>query len=153
VKAVCRRVWPDCVVSGVEVASGVANQPMSSLETKLGASNRAKAALAYGDMGVGIEGGVEEIDGKLYVCSWAAIKDHGNEGCGGGIFVELPERVRREIILGRELGEVMAELFNHDVGHNEGTVGVFTKGMVTRQGAFEQLVKISLVRWISKEWF
>jgi non-canonical (house-cleaning) NTP pyrophosphatase len=40
--------WPEVMVRGVEVASGVSLQPMSDAETRLGASNRARAALDTG---------------------------------------------------------------------------------------------------------
>jgi len=40
--------WPEVMVRGLEVASGVSFQPMSDDETRLGASNRAQAALQAG---------------------------------------------------------------------------------------------------------
>lgn len=40
--------WPEVKVLGFEVASGVSDQPWGDEETKLGAENRARAALAAG---------------------------------------------------------------------------------------------------------
>lgn len=40
--------WPDAIVTGLEVPSGIAEQPMSDEETRQGAINRAKRVLELG---------------------------------------------------------------------------------------------------------
>lgn len=49
------------------VPSDVSAQPLSDRETRQGAMNRAKHALEKenADIGIGLEGGVMEIDGEL----------------------------------------------------------------------------------------
>ena len=69
--------WPDVVVEGFDVPSGIAEQPIGDKVTKTGAINRAKAVLAEGlkkyevegfefasdeVLGVGLEGGVFDDD-------------------------------------------------------------------------------------------
>ncbi len=78
--------YPECEVLGVEVDSGIAEQPMSEEETVQGATNRARAALKQGgDYGVGLEGGVTEIEGVLFECAWCVVVDKkGKVGVGGG---------------------------------------------------------------------
>ena len=58
-----------------------------------GALNRALAAqLARdADLGLGLEGGVEEVRGRLYlVNSVVAVDRHGQRGEGSGVRMELP---------------------------------------------------------------
>ena len=52
VKAAFQKVWPDkkWVVEGVEVKSGVSDQPMSTSESIKGATNRAKRSLKAKDL-------------------------------------------------------------------------------------------------------
>ena len=84
-----KKYYPDCEVSGIEVASGVSAQPMSELETMNGARQRAYAVLKASpeaDYGVGLEGGVTELSptslnwsgvqggkGRLFECAWVAV--------------------------------------------------------------------------------
>lgn len=154
VRVVFEEAWSGCQVSGVEVESGVASQPMSEDETRRGAMNRAKLCVVNADYGVGIEGGVQEIDGKLFECAWVAvINKSGEVGMGGGLYFELPEKIARRIQKGEELGPIMQELMQYDVKRSDGAIGVLTKGMLTRQAAYEQIVKSAIVRFVSKEWF
>jgi inosine/xanthosine triphosphatase len=142
------------MVVGVEVASGVLSQPMSEEETRQGALNRAKASLTIADFGVGIEGGVQEVGDKLFECAWVAVVSaKGEVGLGGGLYFELPEKIANRIRAGEELGPIMQELMQYDVKRNDGAIGVLTKGMLTRQGAYEQIVKSAIVRFVSREWF
>src|SRR5258708_25923672 len=62
--------------SGISVPSGVSAQPMTSLETRQGALNRAETArkrnpdAAYW---IGIEGGCEENAGEPHLYSWVVL--------------------------------------------------------------------------------
>lgn len=154
VRVVVGGVWQDAVVEGVEIASGVGEQPMSEEETRRGAINRARGARQLGDMGVGIEGGVCLIGGKLFECAWAAVVDERHKvGLGGGLYFELPESIAKRIRQGEELGPIMQELMRYDIKRSEGAVGVLTGGRLTRQTACEQILESALVRFISPEWY
>ncbi len=176
-----RKYWPDCEVVGVDVASGVAAQPMSERETMNGARQRAYAALksdAQAEYGVGLEGGVTEFDptnpnwtglrggkGKLFECAWVCVvknspipnsqilKSETNEGLGGGLYFELPEKIAVRIKKGEELGPIMEELMKFDVKRTKGAIGVFTKGELDRKGAYVQIVLQALIKFVSPEWF
>ena len=87
------------VTSSYNVSSGVPDQPMGDIETKLGAKNRAEAAYKqalqesshpnnnhhhnYGppDFSVGLEGGCEESDGILWCMAWMAILGSDSPRC------------------------------------------------------------------------
>lgn len=141
-------------IEGREVVSGVASQPMSQAETIQGAKNRAAAAVLYGDYGVGLEGGVCDVGGTLFECAWAVVVTKSGEmGMGGGLYFELPGKIAARIRAGEELGQIMQELMRYDVKRSEGAIGVLTKGALTRQRAYEQIMKSAMVRFVSPEWY
>jgi len=149
------KYYPECEVVGVEVESGVAGQPMSEEETIRGAKNRARVALELGgDYGVGLEGGVTEIDGKMFECAWVVVRSRdGVDGLGGGLYFELPPKVAEEIRAGGELGPIMAKVMKYDVKRTNGAIGVLTKDRLDRKSAYVQIVLSALVKFVSEEWY
>src|SRR3954451_8948306 len=59
----------------LDIPSGVSEQPFSDEETIKGAINRAVGALqkGNGDIGIGLEGGVQESAHGLLLCNWGAL--------------------------------------------------------------------------------
>jgi non-canonical (house-cleaning) NTP pyrophosphatase len=74
------------VVVPAPVDSGVSAQPVSARETIAGARARALASLKAvndADYGIGLEGGIEEIDGIWYECGWIVVASrNGKVGIG-----------------------------------------------------------------------
>ena len=62
---------------GVKVSSGVSDQPRGHEETILGARNRANAARERldADFGVGLEGGLEELNYRVFDIGWICVVD------------------------------------------------------------------------------
>lgn len=171
------KYWPECVVVGMEVNSGVGSQPMSERETINGARQRAYTVLEAdqtADYGVGVEGGVTTIDptspnwtgsrggkGKLFECAWACVVERsadakakeGKEGLGGGLYFELPSKIAAKILAGGELGPIMEELMKFDVKRTSGAIGIFSKGQLDRKNAYVQIVVSAMIRHVSPEWF
>jgi inosine/xanthosine triphosphatase len=152
---VCSR-WPLARVEGVAVSSTVRDQPFGDEETIAGAVARARAArdALDADLGVGIEGGVvEESDGAMRTCAWAAIVDaRGTQGVGGSLAMPLPPAVAALVRDGLELGHAMDRLIGaHDTKHGAGAVGILTDGMVDRQRAYEVLVTYALAPFVRAE--
>ena len=133
-------------VIGVDVDSGVAEQPWGDEETLLGAKQRARAALdkSQASIGVGLEGGVQIIEGILYVCNWGALVDkHGAEIIAGGARFPLPENIKQKLEEGQILGPVISEYARRaDVSKKEGAIGIFTNGTVSRTDMYEHLVSL-----------
>ncbi len=80
----------------LSVSSGVSDQPLTDEETRTGAINRALNALKISgaDAAFGLEGGVREIDGDLFVCNWAAMAlANGEIFTAAGAQIRLPEEV------------------------------------------------------------
>lgn len=158
VKEAFQKYWPEAVVNGIEVKSGVSEQPQSEEETTRGARQRAILALksdTSADYGVGLEGGVTEVEGKLFECAWVAIVDrNGNEGLAGGLYFELPEKIASEIRKGGELGPLMDKFTGQtNVKQGSGAIGIFTKGELDRKTAYVQIVLSALIKFVSPEWF
>jgi inosine/xanthosine triphosphatase len=156
VHAVLGPLVPSATIAGVAVASTVPDQPFGDDETIRGAIARARAALAArdADLGVGIEGGiVEEADGGMRTCAWAAIVDkHGRTGVGGSLAMALPLRVAEMIRSGAELGHAMDALVGaHDTKRGAGAVGILTGGLVDRQRAYEVLVTYAVARFVTPD--
>ena len=156
VRAVLGAVAPAAKIEGVSVASTVPDQPFGDDETIRGAVARAAAArVATGaEIGVGIEGGVvEQPDGSMRTCAWAAIVDaHGRSGVGGSLSMTLPREVAEMIRSGEELGVAMDRLVGaRDTKRGRGAVGILTGGLIDRQRAYETLVAYALAPFMTRE--
>jgi inosine/xanthosine triphosphatase len=144
----------DAEITTVDVDSGVPEQPRGRAETIEGAENRAAAALAATDCeyGVGIEGGVAEVEGAdgLYLVMWAAVTDGEQWGRGGGPTLRLPTQIADRIRAGEELGPVLDDhLDTEGIARNEGAVGVLTDGRSDRASALAAAVSAAAGRFVS----
>ncbi len=157
-----RRALPDATVERVAVESGVSEQPWGDDETVAGARNRAQRALDVRktttsssaarqnasrsedddhDLGVGLEGGVAERAGDLYLIMWAAATDGDRIEIGAGPRLRLPDDVADRLHDGAELGPVMDDLLDTSgVAENQGAAGVLTAGMTDRTEALRTAV-------------
>jgi non-canonical (house-cleaning) NTP pyrophosphatase len=64
------------VVEGVDVHSGVSDQPMSDEESIKGAITRAKAAFdtnKNSSFGIGLEGGIQQVGDRYFESGWIAV--------------------------------------------------------------------------------
>ncbi|MFC4409750.1 DUF84 family protein [Chungangia koreensis] len=134
------------------VPSGVSDQPLSDKETRTGAINRALNAIkeSGADAAFGLEGGVSEIDGELFVCNWGAMAlANGEIYTAAGAQILLPEEVAAEVRNGRELGPVMDDYTNRkDIRSHDGAVGVFTNGLINRKTMFEHVILLVVGQYL-----
>jgi len=149
------KVWPNEVwdVMGSDVKSGVSSQPLSDEETIKGAINRARAALnsiADGEYGVGIEGGLNQINDTWFDCGWVVVVNRDNlEGYGSSARVVTPPKMMSFINQGMELGEVVDQVFGtHNAKQKEGHFGLMTNNIITRESGYVDGVVMALVRFI-----
>lgn len=157
VGAAMAHAFPAAQVGGVDTDSGVPTQPWGDAETRQGALNRARAALAAAgsDLGVGLEGGLVDTELGLMTCAWCVIVDgEGRTGVGGGVHVLLPPGVADALRAGAELGPAMDELTGqHNTKQGQGAVGILTGGLSNRQLAYEQLVAMALAPFVRAEYY
>ncbi|MER2170518.1 MAG: DUF84 family protein [Psychrobacillus psychrodurans] len=144
VETVGRLYYPDAIFINQEVPSLVSEQPMSNEETRQGAINRSKQAmdLLDGTFSVGLEGGVHEIDGMMYICNWGALAmKNGKVFTATGAGIPLPEKIAEQLRAGGELGPIMDVYANKKgIRHDEGAIGVFTNGLINRSAMFEHIM-------------
>lgn len=153
------RQWaPEASIEGIAVPSGVPDQPVGDDETIRGAAQRARAARVAldADIGIGLEGGVVELeDGAMRSCAWAAVAlRDGREFVGGSLAMPLPPSVAALVRSGVELGHAMDTLTGgRDTKQGAGAVGILTNGMIDRQRAYEVLVTYALAPVIAGEYW
>lgn len=138
-------------ILGIDVESGVAEQPTSLAESVRGATNRAKAAFVGADFGIGLEAGMMEAPGagsvNVQVC---AIFDGTTVHHGFSSGYGLPERVAALMQQdSKTMGEAVHELYAHDpTAHSDkemGLIGVLSGGRVTRRELCRQAVAVAMI--------
>ncbi len=138
----------------IEVSSGVGPTPLSRSELMAGAYGRSQELIHMAaERGepwrffVGLEGGLDVVrddDRRLaFLESWAYVADdsgRGSYGHSGGIL--LPEALMVEVVdRGTELSLAIDALaVGRDIRDAQGTWGVLTRNLITRQDAFRTAV-------------
>jgi inosine/xanthosine triphosphatase len=141
----------------VEAQSGVADTPKSTEESMLGAKQRARSIFPNDRMNntltVGVEGGLFRAEGKTFLQSWVCVFD-GEQfhfGCSGSI--ELPAHLGEAVM---DRGEELADAIDHltkevNIRSKQGTFGVLTNDLVTREDSFEQAAVLALTPYFHKK--
>ncbi|MGW0232343.1 DUF84 family protein [Actinopolymorpha singaporensis] len=139
----------------VDVASGVAHQPVGDEETLRGARNRAEAARQErpnANLWVGVEGGVVERDGALDCMAWIVVL--GRREPDGPVVrgesrtatftlpAEIADRIRAGVELGTATDEVMG---GTDTKSTTGTVGPLTGGVIDRVAFYAHALVLAMV--------
>ncbi len=143
---------------GIDVPSGVSEQPQNDAETLQGAKQRAANAqeqVPEADFWVGIEGGVDGLPDNsetLLAFAWVVVLSTEQRGCARtGAFV-LPAPVTKLVSSGLELGEADDQVFGTQGSklHN-GAVGLLTHDVLTRDGFYAQAVQLALIPFINTQ--
>ncbi len=154
-----QKIFPDETweVIGIEVTSGVSYQPMSDEESIKGARNRATQSIKKlnTDYGVGLEGGLQKVDGKWFDSGWIVVVDkHGFEGIGSTIKMPTPAKLMKFVHKGIELGMVDDMIFKRkNSKHAEGHFGLMSKNAITRIRGYTDGVIAALTRFIHPDLF
>lgn len=140
-------------VVSVEVKSGVADQPRTQEETRLGSVNRAKSALlrVEGDIGLGLEGGIYKLEDEIWNTVWCSAVDlKGKITSVSGLNFKLPSKLIPLVSQGQEVGPAMDLLLNRkNTKQQEGMMGIVTQGILSRGEAYSSLVKLAVGRLLS----
>lgn len=171
-KSVVNEKWSDAEVIGVDAPSGVSPQPFSDAETKLGAENRAKAALSLGivtlddvqqllvqegktiALGIGMEGGVMKEDSELWSTVWVCVF-HPKDGTffSGGARFRVPDEIAQPMLAGIEMGEVGKHLMGGlEIKQQQGIIGIITENFLARTEEYAGIVKLALGLWHGRNW-
>lgn len=159
VKEAFEKLFPDkkWEVKGMDVKSGVSDQPMSDKESIKGARTRAKKAIKMinADYGVGLEGGLQKVGKYWFDCGWAVVVNkRGEEGIGSSPRILMPEKMMELIYEGKELGEVSDILFNRrNSKQAEGHFGMMSNKLITRSTGYRDGIIFALSRFIHPKLF
>lgn len=159
VRQAFQMVWPNIQfdIIGVEVSSGISDQPMSSDEAIRGAETRARNALAQSgaDYGVGMEGGFQRIGNHGFSMGWMVVVDrNGSVGIGSSLHTLTPPQMAALLEQGMELGAVDDKMFGRtNSKQDEGFIGLMTNGLITRTTAYRDGVIAALSRFLHYELF
>jgi inosine/xanthosine triphosphatase len=132
----------------MEIESGVKATPLSVEELLTGARQRAEAAMSKVARGsgrsdvmysVGVEGGVSVFLDKPFLQSWACVFDGKRMSFGSSGSIELPPAIADAVVRdGADLGEVIDHFAGQmNVRSNQGTWGILTGDLITREDSFE----------------
>ncbi|TVP52762.1 MAG: inosine/xanthosine triphosphatase [Mongoliibacter sp.] len=146
------------LVEGLNVDAGISKQPTGDNETLKGATNRAvnsKAIFPEADYWVGIEGGVDTINGEMHAFAWVVIINReGKVGKAKTACFILPEAISQLIEGGMELGEADDKVFQRENSKQEsGAVGILTQGAIDRKEYYQQAVVLALIPFINETLF
>lgn len=141
-------------VLGVNVKSGVSNQPMSDEESIKGAVNRAKSALKSvknADYGVGMEGGLHQIGKNWFESGWIAIiNKEGKQGLGTCARWQVSGKVMNRLKEKGELANIFQELANVKSAKDTGGVhSLITNNNLTRNITYSHGVIFALAPFFS----
>jgi inosine/xanthosine triphosphatase len=137
-------------IAAVEVPSGVRHTPLTREEIMTGARQRVEALIGLAreknhpwEYFVGMEGGFDVVgDGAarlVFLESWAYVGDtNGRAAFGQSGAVAVPEQLAKPVVEdGVELSEAIdAFARGRGIRDAQGTWGVLTRNMITRQDAF-----------------
>jgi len=142
-------------VEGVNMESGVSDQPRSNKETLIGAQNRAENAklkFSDADYWIGIEGGIEASEKGHTAFAWIVIVNAVKQGESRTASLMLPPRVSALIQQGYELGVANDILFEKENSKQKsGAVGILTNDKINRTGLYKQAVQLALIPFLNPE--
>jgi inosine/xanthosine triphosphatase len=138
----------DIVFESMSVDSGVSATPFTVDELMAGAQQRATTAFAKTQeqskepaafYSVGVEGGVCIFQGHTFLQSWACIYNGEQVGFGSSGSIEIPSALSDAVVRGgADLGDVIDNFAEqHNVRSKQGTWGILTNDLITREDSFE----------------
>ncbi len=148
-------------VLGLEVPSGVSNQPIDN-EVFLGAENRAinlknknDNENINADFFVGIEGGIAKINSRWFAFGgMCIINKEDKKGFGSSAHFELPSSIINRLLAGEELGAVMDEMLQTENSKQKGgAISFFTNGVMDRKELYIHGIISALVPFNHKNLF
>lgn len=143
-------------IIGVDVESGIPDQPLSEEITITGSGNRAKNALekeSTADFSIGLEGGLVKVaDQGYFLVSGATIYDSsGYTSTGVGEKLRIPKEVSEGIEKGGQFGELIREF--EAKNKDDKDVLVLVEKLITRRDSFEQAIQNAYLSYKNKKHF
>jgi inosine/xanthosine triphosphatase len=160
VRSAFQAVWPneEWQALGVDVKSGVSDQPMSDEESIRGATQRARLALEMipeAEYSVGLEGGIQKLADQYFDCGWVVVMNgQGELGIGSSAKMPVPAKIMELVFQGTELGFADDQIFGKEMSkHGTGHFGSMTNDVLTRSAAYKDGLVAALSRFIHPDLF
>ena len=145
----------DAIVQPVDLSDVAPTMPMTELAILDGARVRAKTlidrAVVAGKseipIAIGLESGLGPLPGtadRFVLKTWAAVTDGQRWGYGSSGAIVLPEAIARQVVDGRELGDVIDEVARRAVRGSGGAWGVLTLDLIGRGDSFSAALVAAL---------
>lgn len=158
------RTFTEMEFLATETASGVGETPTSIDQLLGGARTRALKLLSqYRDRGeeanyfIGLEGGLFSLadggdEATAFLQSWAFVTDGELESFGSSGAVPVPVSIARAVLAGGQSLGVVIDLVaqQRNVRSKQGTWGILTRDLVSRQNSFELAVLNAMAPFYNK---
>ena len=107
------------------------------------------------DYFVGIEGGISKIYNRWFGFGCMCIIDkYENIGFGLSPHFELPEIIVKQLLNGKELGDIIDEIINQEnTKQKNGAIGFFTNGIMNRKELYVEGLKMAIIPFLHKQMF
>jgi Uncharacterized conserved protein len=154
----------DLVFETMQIESGVQATPLSISELMTGAQRRAEAAFENAKIGsksseiifsVGVEGGLYVPLKHTFLQSWACVCDGRRISFGSSGSIEIPKALSDAVVRdGADLGKVI-DVFaeQQNVRSNQGTWGILTNDLITREDSFELATLNALAPFFNEQMY
>jgi len=161
VEEVMKDYFPDAVVQGIEVDSGVSCQPKSIGETMHGADRRARLAFQDCNLSIGLESGMiraARTKTGYLITLFCSIFDGQGFYVGMSSGFEVPQDVI-DMVLKDHTIDISDALHlakyteEKRIGYGKGFIHVLTKGRVSRQDLVVQAVQMAMLQIENKHWY
>ena len=144
-------------VKGIQVPSGIKPFPTSEEETFQGAVNRAKAVfeMEQADYYVGLEGGLQTLNGYTIVKQIAVVLHEEKTGVGISSGYNAPEAVINQLdMTSDESRKILDKYFGKtEILSKEGIIGVLTNGNLNRTTISRDAIICALTRFINPQYY
>ena len=152
----------DLVFEPLQIESGVKATPLSIDELMTGARQRAETAFETAGskseetiLSVGVEGGLYVSQTRVFLQSWACVYDGKQFSFGSSGSIEIPQALSDAVVRdGGDLGKVI-DIFaeQNDVRSNQGTWGILSGDLITREDSFELATLNALAPFFNKKMY
>lgn len=154
VRHVLERLYGEIEIEGIEVETGVPQQPREDDVIK-GAMNRARSAIGSADIGVGVEAGLlwDNVVQWYFDVQYCVIVDSsGRATIGHGPGFWYPPEVIRWVEKGLSVNDAMQKVTGIErIGHTTGAVGYLSKNAIDRTRLTEMAVLAAFIPRIRPE--
>jgi inosine/xanthosine triphosphatase len=140
-------LYGDWTAIGVDVQSGVSDQPMSDEETIEGATNRALRALdqSEADIAFGLESGLQEgvNDSGWFGTGWVAVVNRQFKfGMASTFRIAIPSKLMEHVLAGDEMAVACEKFYKVKDGKADGTsdAELITHGRLSKISMYRDTV-------------